>query len=402
MTSTEWDSLDVPRARMAVGYDRRPDGALVAEPRPSSGVFDAAGGLYTSMRDFARYAAFNLAAYPPRDSDESGPVRRSTLREMHQGQRPTRQGDVDAPIARKTDDGISMFAGSYGFGWHNVTTCTDTRVQHGGGEPGYFSGVYLFPAQGVALILMATTAPIGSLAGGALAILRDAGVLPASPPAPTPDRALVDAAAAINGLVDRWDQATVERIFDRPSLRYSWNARLRDDVAALARDHGRCHPDGAWLVHGRMHASWRLACERGAVTFEAFLTPASPPALQTLQWREEWPADERWQATATRLASAIARWDDEGAKALFASTIDQARIKKAFAHLAIDHGACVADAGVRRTEHGVLRAPRPGAVFPLRCTGGSLELSFVVDEISGLVTEVDAHAPRAPYATCWN
>ena len=37
--------------------------------------------------DYARYAAYQLSAYPPRDDPETGPVRRSTLREMHEGQR---------------------------------------------------------------------------------------------------------------------------------------------------------------------------------------------------------------------------------------------------------------------------------------------------------------------------
>ena len=96
---------------------RRPlCGRLGLEPRDSDGVFAAAGGLYTSLRDYARYLSYQLAAYPPRDDPESGPVRRSTLREMHEGQRLIRS-EKDTPFVRVTDDGPVLGVASYGFGW---------------------------------------------------------------------------------------------------------------------------------------------------------------------------------------------------------------------------------------------------------------------------------------------
>ena len=132
MTSTVWEPADVAPGRLATGYHHAGT-KLVAEPRMSEGAFAPAGGLYTSLNDYARYAAYNLAAYPPRDEPESGPVRRSTLREMHEGQRWARGGDKDAPVVRRTDDGLVLGAGAYGFGWLNVTSCTEEgRVQHGG------------------------------------------------------------------------------------------------------------------------------------------------------------------------------------------------------------------------------------------------------------------------------
>ena len=87
----------VPPKRLATGYWKA-GATTVPEPRPPDGVFDAAGGLYTSLHDYARYVAFNLAAYPARDEQpETGPLRRSTLREMHEGQRAMRMDDYDAP-----------------------------------------------------------------------------------------------------------------------------------------------------------------------------------------------------------------------------------------------------------------------------------------------------------------
>ena len=41
------------------------------------------GGLITSIEDLAKYVAMHLAAWPPRSDAETGPLKRSSLREMH-------------------------------------------------------------------------------------------------------------------------------------------------------------------------------------------------------------------------------------------------------------------------------------------------------------------------------
>src|SRR5207302_822808 len=77
MSATVWRRQDVPAARLALGYGRRiskasPDAAsaLREEPQLGDGAYAAMGGLYTSMRDLARYAAFQLDAWPPRDDPD--------------------------------------------------------------------------------------------------------------------------------------------------------------------------------------------------------------------------------------------------------------------------------------------------------------------------------------------
>ena len=42
------------------------------------GAFGAMGGVQTSADDYARWVAFLLSAWPPRDGPEQGPVRRAT------------------------------------------------------------------------------------------------------------------------------------------------------------------------------------------------------------------------------------------------------------------------------------------------------------------------------------
>ncbi len=105
MTSTYWDTRDVPADRLAHGYRRDGDGWAEETPL-AHGSFGAMGGLYTSAQDLARYVAFMLSAWPPRDDPDRGPVRRSSVREMQQGQRQSGFGAIrpapDAPLNART------------------------------------------------------------------------------------------------------------------------------------------------------------------------------------------------------------------------------------------------------------------------------------------------------------
>jgi CubicO group peptidase (beta-lactamase class C family) len=399
MRSSVWEANEVPAGRLATGYRREYD-ALVPEPRASDGAFAAAGGLYTSLHDLARYAAYQLAAYPPRDDPESGPVRRSTLREMHLGQRPARGLDKDVPVARMTDDGIVLAAAGYGFGWLAVTSCTEeVRIQHGGFEPGYFNWVVLLPRERVGFVALATSGPAGIESRfGVFDILRRGGLLDAPPPVPHP--ALAAAPATLAKLLASWDEALALRTFDPDSGKYSWSKEHAQDFERLTHEHGRCVPAGDSLVYGPLHAQTRFTCERGALVFDVLLSPATPPLVQYLEITEEFPADERTADRARRLAAAIEPAGQASSSALFASGLDRPRTQRKLARLALEYGACTLLDGSREVPH----RPWPAqaqARYALRSSSGPLELTFTLDTESGAVTSFDAHPPRPFDATCW-
>ena len=60
--------------------------------------FGPMGGMLTSVRDLSRYVGAFLAAWPPRDGPETGPIRRSSLREMQQ---IARANSASAPGRRR-------------------------------------------------------------------------------------------------------------------------------------------------------------------------------------------------------------------------------------------------------------------------------------------------------------
>lgn len=391
LTSTGYVTGKLPVERLATGYYRDGD-RLVPEKIDPDGVFAPAGGVYTTPRDLARYAAFQLAAYPPRDDAETGPVRRSTLREMHAGQAWARFAE-DIPVLQRNPDGSpNLTALSYGLGWAQNTTCLEeAMVQHGGYEPGYYAVIRLVPRKGVGFVAVSTTANLGQLKTFemAMALLRDGGVLDAPPPSASAP--LVAARDTVIRLLAKWDPELAARSFDPQSMQFSFLRELGPDIERMGHDHGACHPDGEIVPMGRSQGRFRLACERGAIEIVAHLTPGVPPLLQTIEYRRELPVTEQDETAARAVLAAIQ--GGSIARTLLAPGADGAQLDKRLATLRSTHGACELD--VPRWNDG-----KGQATFRLRCAGRPLELGVRIDPKTSLIADVSSAEPRTYGAAC--
>jgi CubicO group peptidase (beta-lactamase class C family) len=105
MSSTTLEPASVPKSRIAQGY-RWEDEQWKLEPQLPDGAFGSMGGMLTSARDMGVYIANFLNAWPPRDGAETGPLRRASLREMQQTQRPR----------PTTFNRGNLYGGGYGYG----------------------------------------------------------------------------------------------------------------------------------------------------------------------------------------------------------------------------------------------------------------------------------------------
>ena len=378
-----------PPDNLAVGYWGDP-GAETVAPRPSDGVFEAAGGLYASLHDLARYAAYQLAAYPARDAPEAGPVRRSTLREQHRGQRITYGPGEPEPIVQRSESAASLWLTSYGFGWSNVTTCSEQRVQHGGWEPGYFAGLTLLPAHRLGIISLATSRSLGPLTIPLLELLRTRGALPrAWEPEPAP--AWREAQRRSLQLLERWDDAVASGLFEPGWTHYPWSRSLQQELAAARQAHGRCTTVEPLRVLSRQHAAFRVGCERGAMALELFLSPRAAARVVFLKLREELPVSEVQRGMASRIASHL-RGEGELEASLFASAADEARVRKALAHARIDWQACALGSAAHDDGHGQ-------ATFELRCADSALELGLSLDE-TGKLSQLELRAAQEAGGAC--
>lgn len=281
MKDSGFDVEKAPASRRALGY-RWEDGQWRLEPTLGPGAFGAMGGLQTSAEDYARWLAFLLDAWPARDGAETGPVRRSTVREMAQGSnflnlRNTRPGSGGA--------GGCTQASAYAMGLVAVRDCElGEMLAHGGGYPGYGSFMILMPERRVALFALTNrtyAGPSKPLVEAALALHR-AGWWP------KPD--IVPASAAVQAVY-----VVVRRLFeagrvDGLEASLSMNFLMdRDaagwarDLAALKADVGRCDLSAEPQAKHAQAAHFEWRCERGRLSGSLLLEPSTTPRLQSLE-----------------------------------------------------------------------------------------------------------------------
>lgn len=278
MTSTFWDASAVPPGRLAKGY-RREGEALVEEPALADGAFGSMGGLFSTVRDLARWTSFFLSAWPPRDDADAGPVRRSSRREMQQVARFSQASVFPAQGGAP----LRMAAGGYGYGLGARATCQFRHVvSHGGGLPGFGSLMLWLPEHGVALVAVAnlTYAGWSETFQDALDALVAGGGL--QPRVPQPSPALLAARVAVDRLYDAWDDGAFDALAADNLVLDSPREKRRRAFEDLKATHGACRP-GALKAENALRGTWTRACETGEIVLKVTLAPTQPPKVQLLE-----------------------------------------------------------------------------------------------------------------------
>ncbi len=158
MLNTYWEFEKVPKEQLAVGY-RWEDEQWKLEPMLHDGSFGAMGGLITSIEDFSKYVSFHLSSWPPRSGEESGPIKRSTLREMHTPQ----FAGLHSEATDFNGDPCAVIYG-YGYGLSISKDCrTLIRVRHGGALPGFGSNYIFYPEYGIGIMAFGNLTYTGPL-----------------------------------------------------------------------------------------------------------------------------------------------------------------------------------------------------------------------------------------------
>ncbi|XOV91721.1 MAG: serine hydrolase domain-containing protein [Bacteroidota bacterium] len=147
MKETYWEYDSVPDSQLALGY-RWEDEQWKSEPLLHDGSYGAMGGLITTIEDFSKYVSFHLSAWPPRSDEDTGPVKRSTLREMH------------TPNFVRLYSNARDFSGNtcptmvgYGYGLSISESCNRLKeVSHGGALPGFGSNYKFYPEYGIGVM----------------------------------------------------------------------------------------------------------------------------------------------------------------------------------------------------------------------------------------------------------
>jgi CubicO group peptidase (beta-lactamase class C family) len=280
MSSTGYDIAASPLERRAIGY-RWENDAHAREPDMRRGAFGAMGGVQTSANDYARWMAFLLSAWPPRDGPETGPVRRSTVREMAQGlnfialgARP-REGQEPCPTAT-----------AYAMGMRVTRDCEiGLIVAHSGGYPGYGSYMMLLPEYGIGIFAFSSrtyTAPVPQVTEVAAQLARGGLLVPRALPvsgALASNYAAAQAMFAAGNLAPGRGRLAMNFLLDRSEENWA------REFARLKTEAGACETNAPITATGAMAGTFAWRCERATLQGQLLLAPTTPPTIQALRFR---------------------------------------------------------------------------------------------------------------------
>jgi D-alanyl-D-alanine-carboxypeptidase/D-alanyl-D-alanine-endopeptidase len=279
MTSSGFEVGEAPRERRALGY-RWEDDRWSEEPTMAHGAFGAMGGLQVSANDYAKWVAFLLSAWPPRDGPETGPVRRASVRELAEG-----SNYLSTRPRLGTLGGECIQAQAYGKGFRVSQDCElGLMLHHGGGYPGYGSHLLLVPQGRVGIFVFTNRTYTGAAdaAWDAAFLLAHKHALP-SPARPVSD-ALVkaqDTARAIyaaGAVAGARDALAMNFLMDRSAE--SW----RLELARIRAQLGTCPTAEPMFATGALSTAFRWNCERGKLDGNILLAPTNPPTIQALRF----------------------------------------------------------------------------------------------------------------------
>jgi D-alanyl-D-alanine-carboxypeptidase/D-alanyl-D-alanine-endopeptidase len=276
MVSTGYEVRDWPIERRAIGY-RWENSAWSEEPTMRHGVFGAMGGVQTSANDYARWIAFLLSAWPPRNDAEAGPARRSTVREMASGSNfaRLRQRFGKTPVTQAAAYGMGLIAAQ--------DPVLGNTLSHGGGYPGYGSHMLLLTDHGVGIFVFSNrtyNGGSGAAWDAAVALERAGALLGRTLPVTESLAAAYRAAAAVYraGNVGAASKLlAMNFLMDRSAQNWSRElARLKDEV-------GACDTAAPITPTGALAGTFSWRCEHGRIDGNLLLAPTDPAAIQALR-----------------------------------------------------------------------------------------------------------------------
>lgn len=331
MTSSTFDVKTVAPERLAMGYRREGDG--YAEETPlDDGAFASIGGLFTTISDFARYMAYLLSAFPPRDDEETGPVRRSSLREMqqlwrHRGLSSART-TPDAPTIVQVD--------GYGYGLAiTYDSALGYSVAHGGGLPGYGTFYRILPDDGVGVVAFTNLTYMGPAVPvtEALRTLRSSGTMQPRKLQPAP--ILTEMQNALTQLYEHWDDAGIRAISTESFFQDMPLEKRAAQFKQLRATLGKCRSVTPLEPENALRGRWLMKCSKGTLDVFMTLSPTVPPRLQYLILTPAQPLTPALRQRVEQVVALIGAWDEAAARDLFARGL---RLRDQFEALRAQYG----------------------------------------------------------------
>ena len=276
MTHSYFDYSKVPAEHLAHGYrwinDNWRDEALEKD-----GSWGSMGGLITTIEDFSKYVAYHLSAWPPRSDEETGPVKRSSIREMHQ---PSNFSSLDAGFVFPSGRACPVM-NSYGYGLGIMKDCANRSfIGHGGGLPGFGSHWRIMPEYGIGIAIFSnrTYAPISRLTLTLLdTLLAVSKIKPYELP---PSTILEKRKNELVSFLPLWNNADSSKIFAENFFADYPVENLRKESAEIFNRAGKIISVTAVRPMNQLRGNFDIECEKAIINVTFTLTPEHIPTIQ--------------------------------------------------------------------------------------------------------------------------
>ena len=274
MQGTSFEYTDVPKNLFANGY-RYINEQWRKEQPLKNGIYGAMGGMITSIDLFSKYVALHEDAWPARDDAESFPIKRSSVREMHQ---PARfiglNPNTIFPSGKKLATTSSY---SYGLNW-TIDAETKKSVGHSGGLPGFGSNWRFLPDYGIGVILFAnvTYAPTSRIN---LIVLDTLIQLAQLKPRPIKvSNSLIERQKQLVKVITHWDKSMpifAENFFEDYPIE-----DLKNSADAIFKKMGNITKVNEMIPENQLRGYCIIDCEKGKLRLAFTLTPENPALVQ--------------------------------------------------------------------------------------------------------------------------
>jgi CubicO group peptidase (beta-lactamase class C family) len=285
MGQTYWEYDNVPKEQLVLGY-RWEEEQWKLEPLLHDGAYGAMGGLITSIEDFSKYVSFHLSAWPPRSDQDTGPIKRSSLREMQTPQ----YSKLYANAKDFNGEACAIISG-YGFGLGSATYCDDIkRVGHGGALPGFGSDYRFYPEYGIGIMAFCNLTYTGAYPRNDIEKLLFK-ILDLQPRQLPVSDILMKRQKQIVELIQNWN-TELEATILAENFYMDKSRKLRvSEIQELLNKAGDIKTISEVEPNNQLRGSFKIQAENGVINMFFTLTPEKDPKVQQL--------DISFQASAT-------------------------------------------------------------------------------------------------------
>jgi CubicO group peptidase (beta-lactamase class C family) len=393
MTASAFEEADVAKEHLATAYAGGAKGASVPTKHWRLGAAAGLGGIYSTAEDLARYVAFQLSAYPPRDDDD-GPIARSSVREAHLQGLPHGFRVRDRAEARPGEPTVDAYSSSYGFAWVTTFTCQLNYVWHNGGVDGFASAIGFVPERGVGVVVLANflDADLDSVLEKSLLALEKTGGLVARKPKIGADPAFDVAVKRLLAVERHWDEGAFKKML---TPNRSVSTSEEEELARYRDENGACTRYRTLELATPIRGKVVFECERGQLEMSLHLDPTDHLIAGFDGTSIGIAAPAKLAPAANAISKLLETWDHRLYAKVLAprSKKSEAETETFFAELRGRHRGCSRTTAERNSKGDF--------TIMLVCKeGGDLRLALAVDEKAPDVIESYSITPASRSGTC--